>query len=155
MADANRAVPTGPRELHEQARERSLRFLDFLQASFSARFPPVRVLRAYGDIAIGDQDVPEVAEVTLSPGGDVWLSCELRELPPTPKLPPELSPWVQGPISALSPPRPTHPDPTARALLELASSLPNIDGQAADIGTLDEERLRAHGIRGGRGRRSG
>lgn len=132
----------------DKARERSLRFLDFLDAYYATFFPPVRTLQGYNDLIVRRGAVPDVEGVQVRPGGDTWLACELLALPPPPEVPEDLLPWLVAPPTASAPPQLQHPDAQARALLALGAGPPLSGGVAVDLDDLDEAQLAAHGVTG-------
>jgi hypothetical protein len=135
-------------ELRAEARERSLRFLDFLEAYYSTFSPSVHSVQEYRDTVIRRQDVPEVPGVTLLAGNDMWLTCDLVVHAPVPTIPSELAPWVEEPVTAQTPPPLRHPDPVSRQLLRLLDDPPVYEGEPVDLDTLDQDQLTAEEIVG-------
>lgn len=131
-----------------QARERSLRLLDFLEAYYSIRFPPIHDISSYDDVRINRSDLPTAEGVTLTEGGEVWLTADIVDLPPVPRLPPELADWVEGSVIARERPTIRHPDSVARRLIELLDDPPFIDGRSVDLDDLDADQLASLGITG-------
>ena len=75
-----------------QARERSLRFLDFLEAYHLQRYPPVYDIGAYNDVQVAPAELPDPDTGTVFlPGGETWLQVDLLDLPSPPSVPDDLS----------------------------------------------------------------
>lgn len=118
-------------EVAAHARRRALRFVGFLEAYYSLRYPPVHDIDAYHDLRLGPGDLPDTEGVGLRGGGEVWLSVQLVDLPPAPELPPELRDWVATPVSPREPPLlGPHPDGRRRRLLRLGAEPRVLDGDA-------------------------
>jgi len=131
-----------------QARERSLRLLDFLEAYYSIRFPPVHDISSYDDVRINRSDLPAVTGITFTQGGEVWLTADIVDLPPVPKPPTELTDWIEGSVIAKERPTIRHPGPVARRLIELLDDPPIVDGRTIELDDLDVGQLASLGIPG-------
>ena len=129
-----------------QARERALRYLDFLEAYHLQRFPPVHDIAVYQDERITEGSLQGAAGVRFSPGSEAWLTADLLDPPPTPIVPKEVREWLSEPVTPASPPEARHPDPGLRALIALLESPPT--GDAADLDTLDVAVLESYGVTG-------
>lgn len=129
-----------------QARERALRYLDFLEAYHLQRFPPVHDIGVYQDERITEDSLEGAAGVRFSPAAEAWLTADLLDPPPTPIVPKELRDWLSEPVAPASPPEARHPDPVLRALIALLESPPT--GDPADLDTLDVDALESYGVAG-------
>ena len=85
----------GLSDLVSEAQRRALSLLDFLEAFYRRRYPPVRDIAKYTDFLVREQDLPTVPGVTLTPGGRRWLTLKLVAHPATPALPPDLAEYVE------------------------------------------------------------
>jgi very-short-patch-repair endonuclease len=74
-----------------EERSRTLSLIDFLADYDARRNPPVYDIRKYGLFLLRDTDLPGVAGVRLTPGGDAWLSVDFLDLPPRPEVPADLA----------------------------------------------------------------
>lgn len=136
---------SGRLAVEEEARERAIRLIDFLEAYHLRRFPPVRDIADYKDVRITEADLPIGAPgFTFSPGGATWLTVDLVDLPTTPVPPDGLDDWLAGPVIATTEPAIRHPDRLSRALIDLADGM-------EDLGPLDAlgaDALAARGVAG-------
>ncbi|MDA8045704.1 MAG: AAA domain-containing protein [Actinomycetota bacterium] len=131
----------------QEAQDRSLRYLDFLEAYHLNRFPPVRDIGDYRDVQVTESNVPKDSlGVAFIPGGEAWLIVDLVDLPPVPAMPPEWEDWVSEPVTAGSRPVVRHPDPVAAALIALMEEPP--DGELSQLDELGADALAARGLHG-------
>jgi len=95
-----------PSDLVSESQKRALSLLDFLEAFYRRRYPPVRDIAKYGDFLVREQDFPAVPGVILSPGGNRWLTVKLVAHPAAPELPAELVDYVEdSQVNAQFPPK--------------------------------------------------
>ena len=66
--------------VRSEARERSLRFLDFPEAYYSMGYPPIHDIGAYRDVQIRQVDLPGESSASLTSAEDRWLLADLAEL---------------------------------------------------------------------------
>ncbi|MGH9064249.1 MAG: AAA domain-containing protein [Acidimicrobiales bacterium] len=131
--------------IDEEARERSLRYLDFLEAYNLRRFPPVRDIGDYKDFQVTEAGLPRGSPgVSFTPGGPSWLAVDLVDLPAPPAPPADLKGWLTGPVVATAEPTLRHPDPVEEALMALLREPP--DGDPYKLDRLDRAALEARGI---------
>ena len=86
----------GPSDLVIESQKRALSLLDFLEAFHRRRYPPVRDIAKYDDFLVREQGLPVVPGVTLSQGGNCWLTLKLIAHPTAPELPAELTEYVES-----------------------------------------------------------
>ena len=134
--------------LRAKARERSLRFLDFLEAYYLLRYPAVHDIADYDDVRVASTNIPASPGIALVRGPELWLTADLVDLPVTPELPESLAAWSEEPISALVTPSLRHPDPSSRVLLELLADPPHVNGRTLELDQMDSEQLASRGITG-------
>lgn len=134
--------------VREEARERSLRLLDFLEAFYARRFPAIHDIGDFNDERITATDVPDVPGITFTRGGDVWLVAELLDLPPLPAIPANLEEWLDKPVTARERPSIRHPSQVSRRLLEVLADPIVVDGLEVDLDDLDGPQLASMGITG-------
>ncbi len=135
-------------EVRTAARERAIGFLDFLEALYALRYPPVRDIGSYRDILVRRADLSDVVGITLNPGGEVWLTADLPNKPDPLEPPHDLAEWIAGPIVAGERPTARHPNTSMRRILELLESPPIFNGIAMSIYDLDSDKLAGLNITG-------
>jgi very-short-patch-repair endonuclease len=95
-----------------ETQRRALSLLDFLEAFYRRRFPPVRDIAKHNDFLVRGQDLPAAPGVMLTGGGRRWLTLKLVAPPEAPRLPDDLLAYVDDDqVSA-------HVAPTIRADIE-------------------------------------
>lgn len=82
-------------DLLGEAQQRTLSLLDFLEAIHRREYPPVRDIAKYTDFLVWNQNLPAVPGVELTPGGSRWLTLKLIARPTMPRLPADLSEYVE------------------------------------------------------------
>ncbi len=135
----------GHRPIEDEARERAIRLIDFLEAYHLRRFPPVRDIAEYHDVRITEADLPiGTPGFTFSPGGTAWLQVDLVDLPPAPRPPEGMADWLAGPIVATTEPAIRHPDRSSRSLIDMAQGMTDL----GPLDALDAGALAARGVEG-------
>lgn len=133
--------------LFDQARERSLRLLDFLDEYYAQRYPPVYDIADYRDFRVGQADLPPGGSAVLSPDGGAWLTVTLPDLPPPPAIPDELRNHIAEPVGHREPPVLRFEDAQTRKLLALYDAAEVATSEEADdLDLLDEEKLAELGL---------
>jgi len=112
----------GEVSVRAQARDRALQFLDFLDAYYSLRFPPVSDIADYDDEQLRGHDLVDLPGVNVQLGGERWLTMDLVERPAPPIVPEELQERLSGEVTS-------HGVPT---LAPVAEELPAPDDESAD-----------------------
>lgn len=79
-----------------EARERALRYLDFLEVYHLQRFPPVHDIGVYQDERITEDSLEGAVGVRFTPGAEAWLAVDLLDPPRTPIVPTELMDPPEG-----------------------------------------------------------
>jgi len=118
--------------LRAQARERALRFLDFLEAYYSLRYPPVSDIAEYGDEQLSGGDLVGLPGVSLQPGGERWLMVDLVDRPPAPIVPEELRGRLTGEVTA-------HRVPTLDPIGESMEAAGRREGELAAEEPVEDE----------------